>query len=177
MLNNDDDNDDDDDDDEQEENNVLDVGNVSSFESGSLHVDNGHVLNNDGDYDYYDSEGDGNNDSCVSHTDTDEDEKDVRDIAMSWLIKLRQVHGLSEAALSDVIELSKDVYLHYCKRIERAVLKDCCNVSCMIRLQDHLTNSMAMDDLDGICSSYQQQIFIRDKYSYVVSIIYNLKKL
>jgi hypothetical protein len=93
------------------------------------------------------------------------------------MIKLRQVHHLSGAAMSDVIELTKDVIVHFAKELEQAIevlSYNACNSSCMSQLQDAVGNFMSTDVLDGLESQYKQQKYIKENYAYVEPVWHEL---
>ena len=74
--------------------------------------------------------------------------------------------------MSDVIELTKDVIVHFAKELEQAIevlSYNACNSSCMSQLQDAVGNFMSTDVLDGLESQYKQQKYIKENYAYVVS--------
>jgi hypothetical protein len=98
------------------------------------------------------------------------DEKVVKDRAMSWLIKLREVHHLSDKALADVIEMSKALHLHFATSVEsvlETVQKDStCQTSCMQKLRNHLAFDFT-GALDSLKSSYQRRLHIAGNYHFV----------
>ena len=58
------------------------------------------------------------------------DQNGVKDIAMSWLIKLQEIHHLSEAALVDVLELCKALHVHYAASFENTIQAVSREVAC-----------------------------------------------
>ena len=193
---NDDESDDDDDvvdnEDKPEESVVADWNQgtlISHMEDGEDEIESNELntvggQDKGGDHGNGEDDASGNDDCHASDSDIVKSyEKEVTNIAMSWLIKLRHLHGLSETALSDVIELVKNVHLHYCKCIQKAVddvSTDICSNCCLSHipvLQDRIADLMSIDHLDGLNRYYKQRTYVRDNYCYVVSIQSHTVKL
>ena len=47
--------------------------------------------------------------------------QEVTDLAMSWLVKLRQVHHVSESALKDVLRMCTTLHSYFRTRLEKAI--------------------------------------------------------
>ena len=110
-----------------------------------------------------------------SDEDMDTKESSIKDLAIGWLIKLREMHYLSERAIAKVVELSKVLQVHYTSSVKdgiQSILKgNDCQSFCMQLVHDNI-EAYITHPLEGYEPTYQQRAHIARNFPYVVSMTF-----
>ena len=102
--------------------------------------------------------------------------QEVSDLAMGWLVKLRQVHRISESALGDVLRMCMSLHTHFLTCQQKALTttgSECHACKGFGNLTTALDHTW-VEALECVKSPYLQHSYIKRHYPYVVSIQYML---
>ena len=100
-------------------------------------------------------------------------QQDVIDFAMGWLLKLREVHHITESALGDVLGLCKSLHSHFLTYMVQSIptISDSnASQECLEKFCDYISDHCTwIDAFDVLKSPYQRHLYIQQHYPYVVS--------
>jgi hypothetical protein len=99
-------------------------------------------------------------------------QQDVIDFAMGWLLKLREVHHITESALGDVLGLCKSLHSHFLTYMVQSIptISDSnASQECLEKFCDYISDCTWIDAFDVLKSPYQRHLYIQQHYPYVVS--------
>jgi hypothetical protein len=102
--------------------------------------------------------------------------QEVSDLAMGWLVKLRQVHRISESALGDVLRMCMSLHTHFLTCQQKALTttgSECHACKGFGNLTTALDRTW-VEALECVKSPYLQHSYIKRHYPYVAPVWYEI---